>query len=436
MEKFALKILISVFILIPNACFCQFSPSYFAIKDVNVIDGVSPTVLTHQTIIIRQSRIEKIGHSNQVNIPDSCVTFIFSNKFIIPGLIDTHVHLATDPSGSDNRARAEKDLHDMLMSGITCVRDMAGDARALASLSRDALVDDIQAPDIYYSALMAGPPFFSDSRTHQTSKGSIPGQLPFMRAVTQTTDLVLAIAEARGTGASAIKLYAQLDGVLAKKITTEAHRQGLLVWSHADLTIANPLEVIDADVNSISHAAMISRWPAGKIPETWLKPNLSEIFWDSAFKTLPVDDYINAMLRHKTILDATLLVYRNDLDDLSANEAIKNKNRVNWEIGKRFTKLALVRGVPVCTGTDTDEEKFVQREMKTLVKDCGFTPMQALISATKHGAKAIGIEKETGTVSAGKKANLVVLSANPADNIDNLDKVELVIKNGKLFNVK
>lgn len=435
MEKFILRTVLCAFVLISNAVFSQFAPHYFALKDVQVIDGVSTTVLAHQTIIIRGNRIEKIGSSNQTSIPDSCVIFPLSGKFVIPGLIDTHVHLATEPSGTDSRARAEKDLRAMLLSGITSVRDMAGDARALASLSRDALVGDIQAPDIYYSALLAGPAFFTDSRTHQTSKGSIPGQLPFMRAVTHTTDLTLAVAEAKGTGARAIKLYAQLDGGLARKITTEAHRQGLLVWSHTDLTIANPLAVIESGVNSISHAGMIARWPAGTIPEAWLKPDLSERFWDAAFKSLAVDDYIKGMLRHKTILDATLVTYKNDLDDPSFGGVASYRTRANWEIGKRFTKLALSRGVPICTGTDTDEKKFVQREMKTLVKECGFTPMQVLISATKHGAMALGLDESIGTVSAGKVANLVVLSANPVESIDNIDSIELVIKNGRLFNV-
>lgn len=73
--------------------------------------------------------------------------------------------------------------------------------------------------------------------------------------------------------------------------------------------------------------------------------------------------------------------------------------------------------------------------MKTLVKACGFTPMQVLVSATRHGAMALGIDENTGTVSVGKVANLVVLGANPVERIDNIDSVEMVIKNGRLFNV-
>jgi imidazolonepropionase-like amidohydrolase len=432
-KQCSLILFISFFTL---TSFSQFSPGHFALKDVNVINGISNEVLSHYTIIIKNEKIVALGPVNKIAIPDSVVVFNYPGKYVIPGLIDTHVHLATDPTVEDNRARAEKDLYEMLMKGITTVRDMAGDARELASLSRNALVGDILSPDIYYTALMAGPSFFKDPRTHQSSQGGKPGEMSYMRGVTDSSNLQLIIAEAKGTGATAIKLYAQLDGALAKKITTEAHKQNLLVWSHADLTIASPLEVINAGVNTISHAGMLASWPGKKIPMEWRKPGLTEYFWDSVFTTLPVNDYIASMLANHTIMDPTLLVYKNRIDDLSIPDSLKLRTIAQWNIAKRFTKLALEKGVPVCTGTDSDEKKFVQREIKLLAKEAGFTPMQAIISATKNGAMAIGIDNITGTIETGKIANLVLLSANPVDNIDNIEKAVLVIKNGKIFNVK
>ena len=139
---------------------------------------------------------------------------------------------------------------------------------------------------------------------------------------------------------------------------------------------------------------------------------------------------------NKTILDATVLTYK----EAGSDSSMPGKRRLAlfamYEIGKRFTMLAREKGIVICSGTDLDDKKFVQREMKLLVKECSFTPMEALISATKNGALAIGIESTTGTIQKGKIANLVLLSANPAVDIDNIDKVELVIKNGKLYNTK
>lgn len=414
----------------------QFAPGCIAFKDVTLIDGNSKNEFYHYTVLLRKDSILAVGPANRIVIPDSSMILNCSGKFLMPGLIDTHVHLATDPSKDDIRARAEKDLKAMLLSGITTVRDMAGDARALASLQRDAELDEIIAPDIYYAALMAGPGFFKDPRTHQTTAGGIAGEMPYMKAVTDSTDLRIAVAEAKGSGATALKLYADLSGALAKRITAEAHSQHLLVWSHANLTTASAREVIDADVNSISHAAMISGWYSGNVPAACLKQGLTTAFWDSVYHTLPVNELISALRLHRTILDATVLTYKIAGTDATMPPARRAAWMALYEIGKRFTKSAQEAGIPVCAGTDVDENKFVQREIKLLVNDCGFSPMEALISSTKNGARALGIEKISGTVEAGKVANLVLLSADPATEIDNLEKVELVIKHGKIYHAE
>src|SRR5439155_9632347 len=110
------------------------------------------------------------------------------------GLIDSHVHLATSP----NRRYAEALLRRDLYSGVTTVRDMAGDARVLADLSRAALIGEIPAPDIAYAALMAGPAFFKDPRTVDSARGAVAGEVPWVRVVTPATDLALSIAGGKG----------------------------------------------------------------------------------------------------------------------------------------------------------------------------------------------------------------------------------------------
>jgi imidazolonepropionase-like amidohydrolase len=413
--------------------FSQFKPGNFALKDVTLIDGISNVEKSHFTIIIRDNIIQSLGPVAETLIPDSVVVFSCTGKYLMPGLIDTHVHLATDPDAEDNRQRAERDLRDMLLSGITTVRDMAGDARALASLSRDASLDEIISPDIFYSALMAGPSFFEDPRTIQSSRGGKPGEMPFMKAVTDSTDLRQAIAEAKGTRATAIKLYAELSARLAERITAEAHKQGMQVWSHANLDQAKALDVINASVNVVSHAAMLSDWHRDNIPNVCLRSGLTEKFWDSLFKFFPVAELAKAIKANHTILDATVLVFQEAGSDPSLPVSSRQIYLAMFEMGRRFTRALWESGVPVCTGTDVDEKKFVQREMKILVKECGFSPMDALISATQIGARAIGLEKSRGTVEPRKIADLLLLSADPSKDIDNIDKVYRVIKNGKLY---
>jgi hypothetical protein len=160
----------------------------------------------------------------------------------------------------------------MLLTGITSVRDMAGDARALSSLSRNALVDDIVAPNIYYSALMAGSKCFSDPRTIATAQGGVSGKMPYMKAIDDSSNIALEVAEAKGTGAQGIKLYARLTKEQVRAIVTEAKKQAIPVWSHAALNSAIPTNIIPLGVISISHSFMLIDYKIKKredFPESW-----------------------------------------------------------------------------------------------------------------------------------------------------------------------
>ena len=172
----------------------------------------------------------------------------------MPGMINTHVHLATWP----NLPYAEALQRRNLYGGITAVRDMAGDTRELGFLAREARTGAIASPDVYYASLMAGPEFFKDPRTVESTQGGLtPGEVPWMRAISPATNMPLAIAEAKGTGATAIKIYADLPAPLVDAVTAEAHRQHLLVWAHAAVFPASPRDGIDAGVDVVSHVCML-----------------------------------------------------------------------------------------------------------------------------------------------------------------------------------
>ncbi len=150
-------------------------------------------------------------------------------KFVIPGLVNSHVLTATVAVPAVAKAYLRRELY----SGVTTVRDMAGDIRLLSELKREAAFGEIPSPDIFYVALIAGPEFFVDPRTHDAARGRVAGRVPWMQAITDETNLPFAMAEAVGTGATAVKIYGDLSGSLVKNISVEAHRQHLLVWSHA-----------------------------------------------------------------------------------------------------------------------------------------------------------------------------------------------------------
>lgn len=412
------------FAFCPCFSYAQYKPALLILNDVTLIDAGHPVPAMHQTVVIRGGRISGIFRTGTVVLPDSAVVINLKGKYVLPGLIDSHVHMATDPSGTDNRSHTLQVLTQMLYSGITTVRDMAGDGRVLAGLARDANAGEITAPEIYYSALMAGPVFFSDPRTQASSKGGTAGNMPYMKAVTDTTDLTLAVAQAKGSGASGIKLYANLSDVLATRILAAAIKQNMPVWSHAWLQGAKPSDLVKAGCISISHAPLLLYEKLGRVPDSWKKGHHDAAFWDKAVPEL--DELFILMKQNHTLLDATLLTYKKWAASDTAMQW-------DYEIAKRITARAYKAGVTICTGTDDDQEQFVQDEMRLLVTDAGFTPFDVIVAATKNSAASLDLGAVKGSISPGMDADLLILTRNPLDNIDNMKSVDLVIKKGAIY---
>ena len=354
-------------------------------------------------------------------------------RFLLPGLIDAHVHLATPP----NRRQAEALMRRNLYGGVTAVRDMADDLRAVGDLARASLVGEIAGPDIYYAALMAGPAFFTDKRTVKTTAGYAPGQVPWMQAVTGSTDLPLAVAQSRGTFATAIKLYAALPADLTARITAEAHRQHMLVWAHATLFPARPSEVVAAGVDAISHACLLVREPEARVPvfgeprtpvalapfRAGDNPALARLFAD--------------MVRRGTVLDATVWTYRVDPPG-TATPPRPPLSNCDDDVGGAITGQAYRAGVLIAAGTDDNADAAdpwpdLFHELNALAGKAHM-PIEAILkSATLNGAQAAGHQRDMGSIEPGKLANMVVLTRNPLLNLDNLKSVQSVIKRGRVF---
>lgn len=418
------RYVLSALLLFCTICHAQYAPKVLALTHVTLIDAGHRTPLANQTVIVKNGLIVSLFSTGSQMVPDSATVINLNGKYLLPGLIDSHVHMATDPSGVDNRAHTLDVLQRMLYSGVTTVRDMAGDARVLAALSRDAKLGEIVSPDIYYSALMAGAVFFSDPRTATSTKGGVNGDMPYMQAITDSTDIKLAIARAKGSGASGIKLYANLSAKQVGQIIAEADRQHFPVWGHAWLQGAKPSDLIEAGILSVSHAPLLLREKVPQIPAAWKSGKHSATFWDSATPNL--DSVFTLMKQHHTILDATLLTYK---------IWAQTDSTVSWdyEIGRRLTSRAYKAGVIICAGTDDDQEQFVQAEIQVLIKDAGLSPIDAIVAATQNSAEAINLGGRKGLIKPGMDADFLILDANPLDNIDNIKKAYLVVKGGRIY---
>lgn len=413
------------------------APKPLLLTHVGLVDGTGSAVRRDMTIVIEGKRIAAVYPDGSQAAPRDADVRDLSGKYVIPGLIDAHVHI-TD--AEPDIAHYQAFLRALLLGGVTGIRDMAGDDRLLQFLASQANSDAFASPDIFYVALMAGPTFFKeDPRAQDASKGEPLGFAPWMQAIDAKTDIALAVAEAKGTGATGIKLYANLPAALVKAIATEAHRQGLRVWTHATIFPAKPSDAVDAGADTISHSPYLVWEAAPSVPDDYRVRAMGDFehVKPDAPRILALFD---AMKQRVTILDATLLVFR--------NEAERHPQRVGAGIvpwSYAVTRLAHERGVLIDAGTDDagfpygkdgpdlDRMPSVHQEMALLVEHAGFTPLQAIRAATEVGAAALGQSAQRGTVTPGKLADLVVLDADPSRDIRNTTRIEFVVKNGRVY---
>jgi imidazolonepropionase-like amidohydrolase len=396
-----------------------------ALTNATIIDGAGVEPRSGMTIVVRDGKIDELFSTGSQPLPAGIQTVDLSGRYVIPGLIDSHVHLATDPSGGDRRESVQARLAHALRGGITSVRDMAGDARALADLARAALVGDIESPRIYYSALLSGPGFFDDPRVASSSRGLVIGSAPWALAVTDSTNLELAIAAARGTGATGIKLYAEVPPHIIARIAAEAHKQGMRVWSHATLVPSVPTDAVAGGVDALSHAAQMI-WQVEPLPDFRRRVNAN-------YAGVKPDDpklkaLFAAMAEKGIALDATLWVSRSNAEALAFSAGI--------------VRQANAAGVPILAGTDAigapseGPLPHLHDELELLVKEAGLTPLQAITAATLAPARVLGIDGERGTIAAGKAADLVILRENPAADIRATRSIEAVYRDGRRYEPK
>lgn len=396
-----------------------------------LIDGTGAPLRRDMAVVVEGERIAAVA-------PDAALTpaqlagarqVDASGRWLLPGLIDSHQHLATPP----DRPAAEASLRRALYSGVTAVRDMADDLRQVGDLARAARVGEIASPDIYYAALMAGPGFFGDVRTQAAAQGAEAGRVPWMQAVDARTDLRLAVALARGTSASAIKVYADLPAASVRAIVAEAHRQGVPVWAHGMVFPATPEEVVRAGADTVSHVCYLAYQGMARRPASYggrFPLDAAEVERNRAAMAALFAE----MRRRGTILDATLVVYRS----VEAQARIAGKPPLcTTDFALRWAGEAMRAGVRISAGTDAETPPSAPwpalfDEIELLGR-AGMTPLEAIEAATLNGARAANQGRDMGSVEAGKLANLVILARDPLESLSNLRSVVLIVKRGREF---
>ena len=447
----------------------NFSQTY--ITDVTIADVENQKLIPHQTVIITGDKISKIQPAEKVSIPANAVVVAGDGKYLFPGLTDAHVHfsqsggLYTRPDAINLREfkpyqeeinwsheHMEEVLRRYMRSGVTTVIDVGTTVNFLKQ--REQFKDASFSPTIY----MAGPLLttyepdafkglkddspFNLVTSVENAKKAIAQQLVFHPDLLKIWYIV-------GQDTSDIETSARNYLPIIKAIIEEAHRNDLKIAIHATKLITAQLSVengCDYLVHSIDDEILPDDFvKLLKKKKTILCPTL--VVHDGYVNTfgqnlnMTVHDLrtsdpfqLGSLLDLKHLADTVLvkkyMTRSNKPETQASSKKVDDIMRINLK------KLS-DGGVTIATGTDagnigTLHASSYMAEIKAM-QESGMTNWQILQASTMNGAKVLDKENDFGTITEGKKANLILLDANPVENLDNLTKIHRVINKGKFI---
>jgi imidazolonepropionase-like amidohydrolase len=428
-----------------------------AIIRANLWDGTGRGPVPNSVTLVRGSRIVCAGAAGECPIPARARIIDARGQWLIPGLIDSHVHLLFLTRGSAGE-ELPLDLRDLLAQGVTTVRDMGTNPAEL--LSRVNALN--AAPRVYAMQLVAGRRFFFNGfHGVRTARGVVFRQPPALTMQSlgwtpmqfnTSDDPDSVVAAARSAGAMGLKLYAQLDLESVRRLVAAAHKVGMPVWGHAWVQPASALEQALAGQDGIVHAAGMAGelFTAGErdtlVKDGNLQVATAEVGTVGAAHDPRITEALDSMARRGTFFEPTLDATRHSLAYFNAKRRhIPSEQeeyvRAASGFGMEVARLAVRRGVRISAGSDhvaygpPSERASLFGELRLLVDSIDLTPAAALLAATRDAARAIGGEpaRRLGIIEAGRYADLVLLSRNPLIDIDNLDSVEWIMKGGRIW---
>ena len=381
---------------------------HVALVGATLIDATGAPAISNATVVVQNGRIVAAGPSASTSVPQGARRIDVTGKTIVPGLWDNHAHL-----------HQIEWIPTYFAAGVTSVRDMGSEWPLLVAMRNAIRSGKISGPNLFFAGLVdgPGPQGFGEFSAATPEEG---------RAI---------VRRYHQMGFEMIKIYLALAPDVTAAICDEAHKQGMTCTGHVP-TSMDLHAAIDSGMDQIAHF-----------------PVRGDLTSDSGKKQLA------HFVAKKTIFDPT--ASWGEIGGKSAQEPMQNiqpvmqhlpvallQNRVAG-LGQAATdtatsharlartlanlKAAHDAGVPLITGTDEGIPAYsVYREIELYAK-AGFTNMEALQAATSVAATAMRVANDVGTIEKGKRADLLVLDANPLDNISNIRTVRFVMKDGKMF---
>lgn len=436
------------------------------ILNVTVIDGTGAPAKPRMIVMITGDRITEIANTGDVAIPENAQVIDGTGKFLIPGLWDMHVHTVF-------KGLPETYFPMFIANGVTGVRDMAaGDLGFLKQLRQSINEGKVLGPRIIAGKMVDGP---------------MPVWPGFPISISDEASARKAVASVKDSGVDFIKVYSLIPRQAYFALADEAKKRGIPFAGHVPISIS-AFEASDAGQKSIEHLEGIFLACSTIEPELrktledalkdakdtdQMRASLVRAFDETGFRSVETYSPEKAaalfarfaangtwqaptLVVHRTgaflddsnfTNDPRLKYVRRDISDSWKNQddfRLKNRTAESSARNKMLfqKKLELINrmhraGVKMLAATDAlvwyvFPGFSLHDELELFVK-AGLTPMEALQTATRNPAIYLGLIDMVGTVEQGKKADLVLLEANPLENISNTKRINAVIVNGRLI---
>lgn len=425
-------------------------PDAFAITNVSVIPMDSERIIEDATVVVKGGRIADVGRDARV--PDGVRAIDGRGKYLIPGLTDMHAHLLSDDWIADSLAPWE--LGVMVANGVTATRFMMGTPEQLA------LREQVKKGEVLGPQLWLASPEFAGRKYGQGFRGY---------AVATPDEARAAVNDAADKGYDFIKITMFVQPGPYEALVDQARKRNIRVVGHVSPEVGVPralaagqqIEHLD---NYLEHVLADSAPMKGSVSDRGV---YNKEMWTSLdyVDERKIQEMAGRTARAGVWTDPTLTVFKkafglgqaeaefmarpdwnlipDDYRDLYQKVSTRywtnpatEPRRLRWvEVRDRLVKAIVDSGGKVMTGSDAPEFFFtygftVHRELESLVA-AGLTPWQALQASTTNPAEYLRASKEWGTIEKGKRADLVLLDANPLTDIRNTTKIDAVVVGGR-----
>jgi imidazolonepropionase-like amidohydrolase len=420
-----------------------------AITHAAVVDVEGGRVLPDHTVLVSGGRIVSVAPSADLPLPAGARVVDARGGYLVPGLWDAHVHVSF---------AGERALPAYVANGVTSIRDLGGRLSDLLALRGCVQAGTLVGPSLYVAGPNLESAWWLDLVVRLIGSDSVLREYPFLEVspryrVGGPAEARVAVDSLRGMGVDVIK-FRNLQGDEFRAVADEARRAGVPLVGHAPRGVALS-EMAELGMASIEHVETVGFSLGDASPA-----QRSEQF--------------ERMARRGTAITATLVTdvaYRQTPDSLAYAVIADTLNRIDprrrylseellafWKFGLDLKKLegpndwaashrrqvadlrlAHRAGVPILVGTDFGASLIypgfsVHEELRLLVEEGGLSPLDALRGATLYPARAMGLAGSAGVIAAGHRADLVLLDANPLDDIGNTRRIRAVVLDGRYLN--